>query len=132
MRGQNLKSNNRRNLYMTLMVVAVLAVAIPGSAFAAGGPVQWINNIKEILKAGGQLLVYIAYFFGMVGALSTMFFAWKFTNQQRDRGVMLGLGISILVATMGLGFGNYVSGLQEGITGSTDSTQSINRGDFGL
>ncbi|PKM46972.1 MAG: hypothetical protein CVV05_00720 [Gammaproteobacteria bacterium HGW-Gammaproteobacteria-1] len=131
MRGQTLKSNNR-NIYTTLVVVAVLAIVIPGSAFAAGGPVEWMNNIKEILKAAGQLLVYIAYTFGIVAAVSTLFFLWKFTQQQRDRGVILGLVISIVVSAAGLGFGNYLSGLQEGITGSTDTTQSINRGDFGL
>lgn len=132
MRGQTLKLKNR-HIFATLLVLAILAVAIPGSAFAAGGGiVGWIDNIKEILKAGGQLLVMIAFFFGIVGGLAFLFFLWKFTQQQRDRGVIMGLVISIVVAAFGLGFGTFLNGLQESVTGESDSTQSINRSDFGL
>ena len=127
------KSTGHWVVLLLTLGVGVAALATPEAAYAAGGFTDSLNSVQSFLKVGGQTLVYVAFFVGLVCIFISIYYITQLSKQQRPPGGVGMLITYMLAGALFMGIGWTANSAQQLATGQNNATsQSVNQSDFGM
>ena len=123
----------RSFFFRSLAVLLPLGLVMISPEAAAAGLTNLTDNILDLSKAAGKIVVAIAFLAGLIGGYIFISTLMNYEKAKQEGGVARKLAISLLVAAVGLGFSTFVVMTSKSVFGDdVETAQSIDESDFGL